>query len=125
MPVRGEAPSTLLRAKPSKDGDAELRDYGDASRKVRRAASDSRSCRDVGGRFVRVGVDTQQFGRAPPSSRGSATKAKPAKAGDAKPRGYRTPPACHASRVAEPHLGEGHAFSECCGAWRPVTQRGV
>ncbi len=25
-------PRTLLRAKPSKDGDAELRDYGDASR---------------------------------------------------------------------------------------------
>src|SRR5438105_6210817 len=30
--LRGEGLSTLLRAKPSKDGDAELRDYGDASR---------------------------------------------------------------------------------------------
>ena len=30
--IRGEVTSTLLRAKPSKDGDAELRDYGDASR---------------------------------------------------------------------------------------------
>src|SRR6266567_867811 len=32
---------------------------------------------------------------------GSATTANPAKAGDAKPRGYRTPFACHASRAAE------------------------
>src|SRR5438046_1314636 len=38
---------------------------------------------------------------APPFE-GSATKANPAKAGDAKPRGYRTPFACHASRAAEP-----------------------
>src|SRR5213592_3104156 len=37
---------------------------------------------------------------APPFE-GSATKANPAKAGDAKPRGYRTPFACHASRAAE------------------------
>src|SRR5439155_5837501 len=33
--------TTLLRAKPSKDGDAELRDSDDASRYVRRAASES------------------------------------------------------------------------------------
>src|SRR5258706_1777046 len=32
---------------------------------------------------------------------GSATTANPANAGDAKPRGYRTPFACHASRAAE------------------------
>src|SRR5206468_1810235 len=36
-----------------------------------------------------------------PPLEGSATKANPAKAGDAKPRGYRTPFRCHASRVAE------------------------
>src|SRR5947207_6781980 len=40
------------------------------------------------------------------SPQGSATKANPAKAGDAKLRGYRTPFACHASRAAEP-LREG------------------
>ena len=45
------------------------------------------------------------FGRIAPLE-GSATKANPAKAGDAKPRGYRTPFACHASRAAEP-LREG------------------
>jgi hypothetical protein len=31
---------TLLRAKPSKGGDAELRDYREVTRHVRRAASD-------------------------------------------------------------------------------------
>jgi len=34
-------PDTLLRAKPSKDGDAELRDYRERNRHVRRAASES------------------------------------------------------------------------------------
>src|SRR5882672_9564514 len=33
--------NTLLRAKPPKGGDAELRDYRDFTRHVRRAASDS------------------------------------------------------------------------------------
>src|SRR5258706_8445459 len=42
-----------------------------------------------------------------PPSKGSATKANPAKAGDAKPRGYGTPFTCHASRVAELFDGGG------------------
>src|SRR5205807_9160784 len=41
---------TLLRAKPSKDGDAEPRDYGDMSRYVRRVASETTQV-DVGGLF--------------------------------------------------------------------------
>src|SRR5437773_12299828 len=48
------------------------------------------------------------FGRIAPLE-GSATKAKPAKAGDAKPRGYRTSLACQASRAAEP-LREGVSY---------------
>ena len=52
-----------------------------------------------------------------PPSKGSATKANPAKAGDAKPRGYGTPFTCHASRVAELFDGGGYAFSP-----RPTTR---
>src|SRR2546426_3069 len=46
---------------------------------------------------------------------GSATKANPAKAGDAKPRGYRTPFACYASRAAAAHE-EGFMLSRT--TWR-------
>jgi hypothetical protein len=41
----------LLRAKPPKGGDAELRDYGEFARYVRRAASDPQRV-GVGGPFV-------------------------------------------------------------------------
>src|SRR6185312_9332424 len=41
-----------------------------------------------------------------PPRPGEREKANPAKAGDAKPRGYRTRCACHASRAAE-SLGRG------------------
>src|SRR5258705_377215 len=46
---------------------------------------------------------------APPRP-GEREKAKPVKAGDAKPRGYRTRRACHASRAAET-LGRGYVRS--------------
>src|SRR6266705_3021363 len=57
---------------------------------------------------------------------GSATKANPAKAGDAKPRGYRTPFACHASRAAEP-LREGffYAFSHDVALHTDASHRGL
>src|SRR5213592_3285246 len=60
---------------------------------------------------------------APPFE-GSATKANPAKAGDAKPRGYRTPFACHASRAAAV-LEEDLCFLERYGdgPWRLPLSR--
>jgi hypothetical protein len=43
--------NTLLRAKPSKGGDAELRDYREVTRHVRRAASDPTGV-ETGGPFA-------------------------------------------------------------------------
>ena len=43
---------SLLRAKPSKGGDAELRDYSDVRRHVRRAASDSTSGSNLAAFFL-------------------------------------------------------------------------
>src|SRR6266576_3113742 len=80
---------SLLRAKPPKGGDAELGDYGDQGRHVSPAASDSRRFRVSGGRFIFLGPpNAVRLDR--PSRQGETTKANPAKAGDAKPRGYRT-----------------------------------
>src|SRR2546425_4710504 len=69
--------------------------------------------RVVGGRFV-LGRGSTVVRQDRTLSRGSAIKANPAKAGDAKPRGYRTP--SRARPVELPNLtlavGRGCAFSE-------------
>src|SRR6266550_6318420 len=72
--------TSLLRAKPSKDGDAELRDYRDASHHVRRAASAMIVRRRL---FVCM--------TPPPATDGPDTllRANPSKDGDAELRDYR------------------------------------
>src|SRR2546428_11594180 len=110
-PIWPPPTKTLLRPNPPKGGDAELGDYGGqrspgqpGRQRLEKALSPWRS-------FV-LGVDTPYFGRIAPLSRGSAPKANPAKAGDAKPRGYRTP--SRAMPVELPNLtliGRGYVLA--------------
>src|SRR6266540_80819 len=58
-----------------------------------------------------------EYGRIAPPSGGSVTKANPAKAGDAKPRGYRTSLACQASRAAELSEERGFMLSRTTAFW--------
>jgi hypothetical protein len=51
---------TLLRAKPSKGGDAELRGYREATRHVRRAASDRQTSRRGGPVSFLGGTDVER-----------------------------------------------------------------
>src|SRR5207237_10831676 len=78
---------------------------GDDRSHVSRGGSDSGGLRVLGGRFVLQVIAQSQDGRNAPLFRGSATKANPAKAGDAKLRGYRTP--SRATPVGLPNLPGG------------------
>ena len=81
---------TLLRAKPPKDGDAELQGTTAAQgRHVSPAASDSRFPASCWRFFLSALAQRTSAGFLSPLQ--GARKANPVKAGDAKLRGYRTP----------------------------------